>query len=180
MSYCASPWLRRHRNNFITCLSRTLLFVCQIHLQKKLSRGETCAVTYLHSYVCFQWSRPFQAWSRLVSGTQTVPPKILHFPIVAECCPTGSGQHRPRGCARPRRRPTGRPHVHVALARCCQSGLRVHRWQWGCCRSAPPAHRCRWTARYGGHTVWGSGPFRACRRGCLHRFFDRVFLRWGC
>lgn len=136
---------------------------------------------YLRCYVCVQWSRPFQSWSRLVLGSQTVPPKNLHFQIAVECSLTASGQRQPPDCARPRlRRRTGRPHVHEVLAHCCQSGLRVHRWGWGCCRPAPPARTCRWTARYGGHTVWGSGPFRGYRQGCLHRVFDRGVPRWGC
>lgn len=134
---------------------------------------EAFTVTYLHGCVCVQWSRPFQSWSRPVLGSQKVPPKNLHSPIGAEYSPTGRARPQPLDCGPPRRRRhrrrrTGRPHVHVASARCYQSGLRFHRWEWGCCRSVPPVHRCRWTARCGGHTVWGSGPFRGCRRGCLH------------
>ena len=137
--------------------------------------------TYLHGYACVQWCRPFQSSSRLAWDSQTVPPKNLHFPVVAECCPTGSAQRQPPDCAllRPRRH-TGRPHVHVVLARCCQSGPKFHRWEWGCCHQAPPVRRCRWTASYGWHTVWGSGPFRGCRQWCLHRVVDRGALRWGC
>lgn len=141
--------------------------------------------TYLHGCACVPWSRPFRSWSTLVSDNQTVPPGNLHFPTAAECSPTGSGRRRPRGCARPRPRRrrcrhTGRPHVPVVSARCCQSGPRVHRWGWGCFRRAPPVRRCRWTARCGGHTAWGSGPSRGCRRGCRHRAVDRGVLRWGC
>lgn len=136
--------------------------------------------TYLHNYVCVQWSRPFQSWSILVLGSQTVPPKILHFLTVVEYSPTDSGQLQPPDCSRLRlRRHTGRPHVHVVSARCCQSEPRVHRWEWGCFRPAPPARPCRWTARYGGHTVWGSGPFLGCRQGCRHRVCDRGVQRWG-
>lgn len=137
--------------------------------------------TYLHYYVCVQSSRPSRSWSKLVLGSQTIPPKTPRFPTVAECSQTGSGQLQPLGCAQLRlRRRTGRPHVHVVLERCCQSAPRVHRWAWGCCPPAPPVRPCRWIARYVGHTVWGSGPFRGYRQGCLHRAFDRGVPRWGC
>lgn len=137
--------------------------------------------TYLHCYVCVQWSRPFRSWSKPVLDSQTVPPKNLRFLIVAECSLTGSEQRQPLGCAQLRlHRHTGRPHVHVVLARCCQSALRVHHWEWGCCPPAPPVRPCQWIARYVGHTVWGSGPFRGCMQGYLHRAFDRAVLRWEC
>lgn len=141
-------------------LVRLFFVLCHLNIPStadvRQHRGGIFSVilTYLHGYVCVQWSRLFQSWSRLVLGSQTVPPKNLHFLIVAECSLTGSEQRQPLDCAPPRpRRHTGRLHVHVVLARCCQSGLRVHHWEWGCCRLAPPVHRCQWTARFGGHTV---------------------------
>lgn len=140
-------------------------------------------MSYLPGYVCVQWSRLFQSWSRLVSSSQIVPPKILHCLTGAYCSPTGSEQLQPPDCGppRPRRcRHTGRPHVHGVLARCCRSGLCIHRWGSGCCRLAPRARWVQWTVRYEAHTVWGSGPFRGYRQGCLHRVSDRGVLRLGC
>lgn len=167
-----------HAECDITNTQVLLYLLPTIHWRVK-SRTLSEIFTYLHCYVCVQWSRPFQSWSRLVLGSQTVPPKNLHFLIVAECSLTGSGQRQPLGCAQLQHlRHTGTPHVHVVLAHCCQSG--VHHWEWGYCRPGPLVHPYQLTARYGGHTVWGSGPFQGCRQGCLHRVFDREVLRWGC
>lgn len=149
---------------------------------RNVTKCRQCGVvTYLHYYVCVQWNRPFRSWSKLVLSSQTVPPKNLRFLIAAECSLTGYEQRQPLGCAQPQlHRRTGRPHVHVVLAHCCQSALRVHHWEWGCCPPAPPVRLCQWIARYVGHTVWGSGPFRGYRQGCLHRAVDRGVQRWGC